>query len=125
MSVEKRGKVWRVSYRHNGKQYKETFETEKQANARDAIIKMEKEAGNFEPPHHLVNAEAEPAAYGKGITIRELMERVVTEYGPSEWKPNTLAQNKNRINYYIIPLIGNETLMELTVPQLERFYKDL
>ena len=31
MSVEKRGKVWRVSYRHNGKQYKETFETEKQA----------------------------------------------------------------------------------------------
>ena len=125
MSVEKRGKVWRVSYRHNGKQYKETFETEKQARARDAIVKMEKESGTFAPPHHLVNAEAEPAAYGKGITIRELMERVETEYGPSEWKPNTLAHNRHRIEHYIVPLIGDETVMGLTVPRLERFYREL
>lgn len=125
MSVEKRGKVWRVSYRHNGKQYKETFETEKQARARDAIVKMEKESGTFAPPHYLVNAEAEPAAYGKGITIRELMERVETEYGPSEWKPNTLAHNRHRIEHYIIPLIGDETVMGLTVPRLERFYREL
>ena len=125
MSVEKRGKVWRVSYRHNGKQYKESFDTEKQARARDAIVKMEKEAGTFEPPHELLNAEAEPVAYGKGITIRELMERVVTEYGPSEWKPNVLAQNRNRIEYYINPMLGNETVMGLTVPRLERYYKEL
>ena len=125
MSVENRGKVWRVSYRYNGKQYKEIFDTEKQALARDAIIKMEKEAGTFKPPHELLDAEAEPAAYGKGITIRELMDRVVTEYGPSEWKPNVLAQNRNRIEYYINPKLGNETVMGLTVPRLERFYREL
>jgi hypothetical protein len=31
MSCEKRGKIWRVSYRHNGVLYKEIFDTEKQA----------------------------------------------------------------------------------------------
>ena len=50
MSCEKRGKVWRVSYRYNGVVYKETFDTEKQARARDAIVKAEKEVGTFSPP---------------------------------------------------------------------------
>lgn len=125
MSVEKRGKVWRVSYRHDGKVYRETFETEKQALARDAIIKAEKECGLFAPPHDKIDAEANPQAFGKGITVRELMERVVTEYGPNEWKPNVLAQNRNRIEYYINPSIGDELVMGISVPRLERFYREL
>lgn len=125
MSVEKRGKVWRVSYRHDGKVYRETFETEKQALARDAIVKAEKECGLFAPPHNMIDAEANPRAFGKGITVRELMERVVKEYGPNEWKPNVLAQNRNRIEYYINPAIGDELVMGISVPRLERFYREL
>lgn len=125
MSVEKRGKVWRVSYRHDGKVYRETFDTEKQARARDAVVKAEKECGLFAPPHEMIDAEVNPRAYGKGITVRELMERVVTEYGPNEWKPNVLAQNRNRIEHYINPALGDELVMSITVPRLERFYREL
>ena len=125
MSVEKRGKVWRVSYRHGDKVYRETFETEKQARARDAVVKAEKECGMFAPPHELIDAEANPRAFGKGITMRELLERVVTEYGPTEWKPNVLAQNRNRIEYYINPALGDELVLNISVPRLERFYREL
>lgn len=76
MSYKKRGKVWRVNYRYNGVVYKETFDTEKQARARDAIVKAEKEAGTFVPPHELINPETNPRGYGKGITVRELMRHL-------------------------------------------------
>ena len=125
MSCEKRGKVWRVSYRHNGVVYRETYDTEKQARARDALVKAEKEAGTFAPPHALINPEMNPRAYGKGITIRELMRRLVEEYGPTEWKPNVLAQNRNRIEYYINPFLGDELLMDISVQRIERYYKEL
>ena len=125
MSVEKRGKVWRVSYRHEGKVYRESFETEKQARARDAVVKAEKECGTFAPPHGMIDAEVNPQAFGKGITVRELMERVVTEYGPVAWKPNVLAQNRNRIEYYINPALGDELVLAISVPRLERFYREL
>lgn len=125
MSVEKRGKKWRVSYRHNGKIYKETFDTEREAVLRDTVVRAEKEAGVFDPPHRLIDSEERPSDYGKRITIRELMARVMTEYGPSEWKPNTISQNRHRIDHYINPLIGSETVANLTVPRLERFYRDL
>lgn len=125
MSCEKRGKVWRVSYRHNGVIYRETFDTEKQARARDALVKAEKEAGTFAPPHALINPELNPRAYGKGITVRELMKRVVEEYGPTEWKPNVLAQNRNRIEYYINPFLGDEILINISVQRIERYYQEL
>ena len=125
MSCEKRGKVWRVSYRHNGVVYRESFDTEKQARARDALIKAEKEAGSFSPPHALINPEQNPRAFGKGITVRELMQRFVEEYGPTEWKPNVLAQNRNRIEYYINPFLGDELLANITVQRIERYYKEL
>ena len=125
MSCEKRGKVWRVSYRHNGVIYKETFDTEKQARARDAIVKAEKESGTFSPPHALIDPEKNPRGYGKGITVRELMKRFVEEYGPTEWKPNVLAQNRNRIEHYINPFLGDELLVDLSVQRIERYYRDL
>ena len=81
MSCEKRGQVWRVSYRYHGAVYRETYETEKQARARDALIKAEKEAGSFAPPHALIDPEMNPRAYGKGITVRELMQRFVDVLG--------------------------------------------
>ena len=125
MSCEKRGKVWRVSYRHNGVVYRESFDTEKQARARDALVKAEKEAGTFSPPHALIDPELNPRGYGKGITVRELMQRVVEEYGPTEWKPNVLAQNRNRIEYYINPFLGDELLLNISVQRIERYYKEL
>ena len=125
MSCEKRGKVWRVSYRYNGVVYKETFDTEKQARARDAIVKAEKEVGTFSPPHALIDPEKNPRGYGKGITVRELMKRFVEEYGPTEWKPNVLAQNRNRIEHYINPFLGDELLVDLSVQRIERYYRDL
>ncbi len=125
MSCEKRGKVWRVSYRHHGIVYRETYGTEKQARARDALVKAEKEAGTFSPPHELIDPELNPRAYGKGITVRELMLRFVNEYGSTEWKPNVLAQNRNRIEYYINPYLGDEYISDLSVQRIERYYKEL
>lgn len=125
MSVEKHGKKWRVTYRHNGKTYKETFDSERDALLRDIVIHAEKEAGLFVPPHNLIDSEENPSEYGKRITIRELMARVMAEYGPTEWKPNTISQNLHRIEHYINPLIGDVLVAQLTVTRLERFYRDL
>ena len=51
------------------------------------------------------------------------MKRFVEEYGPTEWKPNVLAQNRNRIEYYINPFLGDEILMNISVQRIERYYR--
>lgn len=125
MSVEKRGNKWRVNYRHEGKIYKEAFDRKEDAVAYEQYVRVAKAAGTFKLPDKFIKAEENPVEYGKRFTIRELMERLLTEYGTLEWKPNVLSQNRHRIEYYINPLLGDETVSGLTVPRLERFYRDL
>ena len=66
MSCEKRGKVWRVSYRYNGVVYKETFDTEKQARARSGKLKLDTEGVIF--VQKMYNGRQEKYISGQGQT---------------------------------------------------------
>ena len=125
MSVAKHGNKYRVTYSWQGKTKHEYFDSEAIARARDDEIKAGKKAGTFVPPHELLDAEADPAAYGKGITVAEMMTILINDYGPRNWKPNVAASNAARIDTYIIPLIGDEKLSTLTPKRLERFFLEV
>lgn len=125
MSVAKHGKRFRVTYSWQGETKHEYYDSEAIAKARDEEIKAGKRAGTFVPPHALLHSEADPAAYGKDLTVAEMMTILRTDYGPRNWKPNIAASNAARIDAYIIPLIGDEKLSTLTPKRLERFFLEV
>ena len=125
MSVAKHGKRFRVTYSWQGETKHEYFDSESAARARDDEIKAGKKVGTFVPPHELLNAEANPSAYGKDITVAEMLTILLLDYAPRKWKPNVTASNAARIDAYIVPLIGKEKLSTLTPKRLERFFQDL
>ena len=125
MSVEKAGNQFRVSYRYKKKLYHESFDSEGMARARDAEVKAAKRLGTFAPPHELLDAEDDPKTYGNGMSVKEAMQDLLESYGPSNWKPNYLAQSRAYTEGYIIPLLGDESLKSLTVPRMDRFYLEL
>ena len=125
MSVAKHGKKYRVTYSWQGETKHEYYDSESIARARDDEIKAGKRAGTFTPPHKLLNPEGSPSAYGKGITVAEMMQILLSDYAPRKWKPNVTSSNTARINAYILPLIGKEKLSTLTPKRLERFFRDM
>ena len=122
MAVSKHGKQWRVTYRWQGKIYREQYPSAEIASARDREIAAAKDARTFTPKHELLSAEGNPSLYGKGLTVQEMMETLLTDYGPRKWKPNIVAANKYRADTYIVPYLGYERLSELSVKRVERFY---
>ncbi len=125
MSVEKNGKCWRVSYKHNGQLYRESYPSKEAADARNAAIKAAKAARSFVPPHELLDPQGEPTDYGKDITIAEMAERIKGDYARDNWKPNVRRTNCSRIDGYIIPLIGKYRLKDMTTARWDWFFAQL
>lgn len=125
MSVSQNGKQWRVSYKYNGKLLRESYPSAALAYARDNAIKAAKEAGVFTPPHELLDPAGDPKDYGHDITIAEMAEKIKTAYARENWKPNVRRTNCTRINEYILPLIGQYRLKDMTTARWDWYFAQL
>lgn len=121
MAIEKAGRVYRVVYKWKGKIYRESFQTEALAQARDAAIKAQKAAGTFSPAHELQDADGNAVDYGKGLTVSEMIGIVFTDYAPIKWSPEVTRGHRARYEYFIKSELGNVRIADLSVARVERF----
>jgi integrase len=82
-----------------------------------AQIVLERKLGTFSPP----------VKYAKNYnpTVAELLKEFVELYGVNHWGDSFLSCSQHRIDDYIVPLIGNVRVKDVTLHMLERFYDEL
>ena len=119
MIARKKGQKYEIQYRCKGysELFSERFDSEEAANLRIAQIELERKMGTFKPP----------ARYGKNYnpTMAELLDEFVNLYGVNHWGDSYLACSRHRIKDYIVPLIGNVRVQDVTPHLLESFYDEL
>ena len=118
MAIRKKGNKYEVSYRCKGYKtpFYESFETRHSAELRQAQIAIEKKLGVFQPPQLLKLSNP---------TVAELMSEYVELYGLNHWGDSYLSSSQHRINDYIIPIIGDVRVRDITPHFLETYYNTL
>ena len=109
-SIVKRKNRYSVVYTYNdddGNQHQkwETFDTNADAKKRKTQIEFEQQSGTFIIPN--------------ATTVADLLEEYCSVYGVNNWAMSTYRSKKGLMYNYIIPLIGDVKLDELT-PRLIR-----
>ena len=61
----------------------------------------------------------------KNITVTELLEQYVAEYGVQHWQSSTLFSHQSIIQNYIVPFIGNIPVYRVTARLIQEYYNDL
>lgn len=119
MIARKKGNKFEIQYRCKGYSdlFSERFDTQEQANLRIAQIELERKMGTFKPP----------AKYSKNYnpTMAQLLDEFVNLYGVNHWGDSFLSCSQHRINDYIVPLIGDVLVQDVTPHLLECFYDEL
>ena len=115
-SIIKRNNRFYVVYKYNNekgerKQKWETYKTMTEARTRQKEIEYRESIGTFVVPHCQ--------------TLRELLTEYVALYGKQKWALSTYDSNTGVINNYILPLIGDLKLQEITPRVLEKYYQTL
>lgn len=121
------GKKWEIIYRCPGydKPFRESFPTWEEANLRAAQITLDKKLGRLAPPVEYIDPDKDTANYRKNATVAMLMDEFVNVYGKTQWAGNTASCYRTRINYYILPIIGEVKLENVTGHFLTRYYSEL
>lgn len=97
--------------------FSERFDSQEEANLRIAQIELKRKLGTFKPP----------AKYTKKYmpTMAQLLDEFVNLYGVNQWGDSFLSCSQHRINDYIVPLIGDVLVQDVTPHLLECFYDKL
>jgi len=115
-SIQKRhGKYCVItSYKDDNGKYRqkwETYDTKREAEKRKKEIEYRQAEGTFKVP--------------KCTTLQELLDEYVGLYGKENWSLSTYDSNTALIRNYIIPLIGDTDLQDITTFYLEKYYQKL
>lgn len=115
-SIVKRKSKWSVIYTcldENGvkRQKWETFSNNADAKKRKAQIEFEQSTGIFIAP--------------TAKTLKELLDDYVSIYGINTWALSTYEGHKGLIDNYIIPLLGDTKLDDITPRMMDKFYQSL
>ena len=93
------------------KQRWETFDTNAEAKKRKTEIEFQLATGTFIAP--------------SAKTIKELLEEYVSIYGVSNWAMSTYQSNVGTINNYILPIIGDVKLDDITPRIMDKYFQSL
>lgn len=115
-SISKRKNKWVVIYYYedgNGekKQKWETFDTNAEAKKRKAEVEYEQDKGTFIVP--------------SAKTVADLVDDYVTLYGTKVWALSTYNHSMSLFNNYILPIIGDVKLEDLSTRMMEKYYQGL
>ena len=114
-SIVERGKSYSVVYMttiHGQRKQKwETYHTKAEAERRKQIL-------------DLCQQTKRRKEHEKVETISDLMERYVALYGQTKWSLSTYQSNCGLIRNYVIPLLGNVRLEELSPRVVAELYRD-
>lgn len=115
-SIKKRRGTFSVVYTYeneNGekKQRWETFKTYAEAHKRRAEIEYKQNEGTFLPPNKQ--------------TVEEIMKDYVALYGEKTWSYSTFNSNCALIANYIVPIIGDREMKEITPREADKYIKTL
>lgn len=115
-SIVKRKNRYSVVYSYkdddgNQRQKWETFDTNAEAKKRKTQIEFEQQNGTFIMP--------------TATTVTDLLEEYCAVYGVNNWAMSTYHSKKGLMYNYIIPLIGDVKLEELTPRLMDKFYQSL
>lgn len=89
----------------------ETFATKTEANRRKKEIEYKLSSGTF--------------TVLQCIYFRDLLKEYVSLYGKDKWSMSTFDRNSALIRNYILPMIGDARLQEITTRFLEKYYQQL
>ncbi len=119
MKPRKRGKQYEISYRCPGydKPFYERFPSLEEAKIRCAEIELAQARGDLRPPQKITKKQY--------ITVGELLDEYVMEYGLNHWGDSYLSCSRHRIEHYIKPYLGDMLLQHLTPHDLDVFYNSL
>ena len=93
------------------KQRWETFDTNAEAKKRKTEIEFQLSTGTFIAP--------------SAKTIKELLEEYVSIYGVSNWAMSTYQSNVGTINNYILPIIGDVKIDDITPRLMDKYFQSL
>ena len=115
-SIIKRKSKYSVAYwitDENGerRQKWESFDTHAQAKKRKAEVEHQLAEGTFIAP--------------SATTLAHLLEEYVSIYGANTWAPSTYEGHRGLIDNYILPLLGETKLDDITPRMMDRFYQKL
>lgn len=115
-SIIKRKGKYSVVYRYedesgNERQRWETFSTNAEAKKRKKEIEFKQSNDTFFAP--------------SVKTVKDLIYDYVTIYGVNKWAISTYSGNKNLLDNYVIPYIGDMKLEECTPRIMEKYYKSM
>ncbi|MCI9265036.1 MAG: site-specific integrase [Oscillospiraceae bacterium] len=115
-SIVKRKSKFSVVYTcvdENGtkRQKWETFSSQAEAKKRKAQIEFEQSTGTFIMP--------------SAKTVKELLDDYVAIYGINTWAMSTYESRKSIIDNYIVPIIGDIKLTEVTPRMMDKYYQSL
>ncbi len=115
-SIVKRKSKYSVVYTctdENGvkRQKWETFSTNAEAKKRKAQIEFEQSTGTFIVP--------------TAKTVKDLLDDYVSIYGVNTWALSTYEGHKSVIDNYIVPIIGDVKLSDITPRMMDKFYQSL
>ncbi len=89
----------------------ETFSSHADAKKRKAQIEFEQSTGTFIVP--------------SAKTVKELLDDYVSIYGINTWALSTYEGHKGIIDNYIVPIIGDVKLDDITPRMMDKFYQSL
>lgn len=115
-SIRKRNNKYSVIYTYKDElgeihQKWETFDTQAQAKERKTQIEFEQMKGTFVVP--------------TAITVQDLLEEYVEIYGKNTWSMSSYSSRVGMMNNYIIPLLGDIKLIDVTPRMIDKFYTSL
>lgn len=89
----------------------ETFSSHAEAKKRKAQIEFQQSTGTFIVP--------------TSKTVKELLDDYVSIYGVNTWSMSTYEGHKSIIDNYIIPIIGDVKLADVTPKMMDKYYQSL
>lgn len=89
----------------------ETFSSHAEAKKRKAQIEFEQSTGTFIVP--------------TAKTVKDLLDDYVSIYGVNTWALSTYEGHKSVIDNYIVPIIGDVKLADITPRMMDKFYQSL
>ncbi|MCL2343195.1 MAG: site-specific integrase [Firmicutes bacterium] len=110
-TVIRRGKRFSVVYIVNGKQKWESFKTQAEADTRRLEIEYKQSTGTFVPPNSII--------------MEDFLDEYVEIYGVTKWSHSTYSSNTGLIRNYIVPLIGQWKLKDVTTKKMDSFFTKL
>ena len=102
--------AWIVVYSHNGKRHIETFDRKKDADARQAQVRV-----NIKSGVHVAPSETP--------TVQQAAEQWLRAGELHQLERSTLVSYREHVSLHIIPFIGSVKLADLNAPQV-RWFQD-